>query len=120
MSISSNLYAEKVFAEHPIVLWPLDDSVDYVSLISEDQRDFSGDTWQISGGTASLNYSLNSPFDDSHTTEFNTAGADAIILMTGQAVSQHGHTHPSSPVVKPAGTPSPAGTINPTLKAVPM
>ena len=79
MSISSNLYAEKVFAEHPIVLWPLDDSVDYVSLISEDQRDFSGDTWQISGGTASLNYSLNSPFDDSHTTEFNTTGTDVVV-----------------------------------------
>ena len=34
MSIKSNLYAEKIFAEHPIGLWSLDDDVDYLSLIS--------------------------------------------------------------------------------------
>jgi len=79
MSIPSNLYAEKVFAEHPIALWPLDDTVDYVSLVNEDQRDFSLDTWQISGGTASPEYLLNSPFDESHTTEFNTTGDDVVI-----------------------------------------
>jgi hypothetical protein len=83
MSIPSNLYAEKVFAEHPIVLWPLDDTVDYVSLINEDQRDFSGDTWQISGGTTSPEYLLNSPFDNSHTTEFNTTGTDIVVSSDG-------------------------------------
>ena len=31
MSTPSNLYAEKVFAEHPIGLWALDDNVDYIS-----------------------------------------------------------------------------------------
>ena len=38
MSTASNLYAQKVFSEHPISLWPLDDTADYVSLISEFQR----------------------------------------------------------------------------------
>jgi hypothetical protein len=36
MSVSlspSNLYAEKVFAEHPLSLWALDDDADYLSLI---------------------------------------------------------------------------------------
>lgn len=51
MSSSSNLYAERVFAEHPITLWSLDDASDYVSLISESQRDMT--TWVASSGTVS-------------------------------------------------------------------
>jgi hypothetical protein len=38
MTTASNSYAEKVFAEHPIALWSLDDPIDYVSLITEDDR----------------------------------------------------------------------------------
>jgi hypothetical protein len=52
MSTPSNLYAEKVFSEHPIALWALDDKVDYVSLISEQQRSLS--TWTITNGTNSV------------------------------------------------------------------
>ena len=37
MSNPSNLYAEKVFAEHPTGLWALDDKADYISLISEER-----------------------------------------------------------------------------------
>jgi hypothetical protein len=32
----SNLYAEKIFSEHPIAMWALDDQVDYLSLIPEE------------------------------------------------------------------------------------
>jgi hypothetical protein len=49
MSTPSNLYAEKVFSEHPTGLWALDDGADYVSLISESQRNLSN--WTITGGT---------------------------------------------------------------------
>ena len=38
MATTSNSYAEKVFAEHPIALWSLDEQVDYVSLIDENDR----------------------------------------------------------------------------------
>ena len=41
MTIPSNLYAEKVFSEHPLALWPLDETVDYISLISEANRNLS-------------------------------------------------------------------------------
>ena len=41
MTIASNSYAEKVFSEHPIALWSLDDASDYVSLINETQREIS-------------------------------------------------------------------------------
>lgn len=41
MSNPSNLYAEKVFGEHPIGLWPFDETVDYIQLIPADARDIS-------------------------------------------------------------------------------
>ena len=55
MSNPSNLYAEKVFAEHPTGLWALDDDADYISLIREDQRVLSDTTkWNApTGGTVS-------------------------------------------------------------------
>jgi hypothetical protein len=52
MSILSNLYAEKVFSEHPISLWALDDQADYVSLISETNRSFAH--WQIENGSSQI------------------------------------------------------------------
>ena len=45
MSNPSNLYAEKVFSEHPTVLWALDDTADYISLITEAQRSFT--SWTV-------------------------------------------------------------------------
>ena len=51
MSNPSNLYAEKIFSEHPLVLWALDDEADYISLISEQQRDIESQ-WVVNGGTA--------------------------------------------------------------------
>lgn len=41
MTVASNLYASKVFSEHPIVSWPLDDEISYISLITEAQRSFA-------------------------------------------------------------------------------
>lgn len=52
MSSSSNLYAERVFAEHPIALWSLDDSADYVSLISNTNRNLS--SWTITNGGSEI------------------------------------------------------------------
>lgn len=49
----SNLYSEKVFAEHPLSLWALDDRADYIPLISEQERNMA--TWDIDGGAAIAN-----------------------------------------------------------------
>jgi hypothetical protein len=38
MQIDSNLYANRIFSEHPIGLWSLDDDVSYLSLISNEKR----------------------------------------------------------------------------------
>jgi hypothetical protein len=68
MSNSSNLYAEKVFAEHPLGLWALDEKLDYLSLIQESQRDVE-DSWTVTGGTAFSGLDIvGEPFRDSATT----------------------------------------------------
>lgn len=72
MSAPSNLYAEKVFSEHPVALWPLDDVSDYVSLISEENRDLTA--WDISNGTAEINSSIiNEPFPQSFTSKVSVS-----------------------------------------------
>jgi hypothetical protein len=68
MSNPSSLYAEKIYSEHPIALWALDDRLDYISLISEQERDIS-ENWSISNATSALEseYILQ-PFPDSKLT----------------------------------------------------
>jgi hypothetical protein len=71
MTIASNLYATKVFSEHPIALYALDDDVSYLSLISNDERLFDSGEWSASAtGSASVVFddspelpNLSSPFD---------------------------------------------------------
>ena len=66
MSSPSNLYAEKIFSEHPIAFWALDDASDYVSLISEEQRDLS--TWGVENATVEeVEFIIDEPFPDSQT-----------------------------------------------------
>lgn len=64
MSTPSNLYAEKVFSEHPKVLWALDDAVDYISLISEEQRGAGEWSFIDSSGSISTE-SVEQPFQSS-------------------------------------------------------
>jgi hypothetical protein len=70
MTNPSNLYAEKIFAEHPLALWALDDTVDYVSLITENQRNF--DNWEISNGSFGA-------FTNTNDEPFNTSYVGKII-----------------------------------------
>ena len=73
MANPSNLYAEKIFSEHPIAMWALDDQLDFLSLISDSKRDISKtspnpDAWTISGGTKEANLSIaNEPLIDTPT-----------------------------------------------------
>lgn len=69
MSNPSNLYAEKIFSEHPLVLWALDDKLDYITLISEEQRDILS-LWQESGCTVfSGSGFVGEPFPESYNTK---------------------------------------------------
>jgi len=75
MSNPSNLYAEKVFAEHPTGLWALDDKADYISLLSESQRNLSN--WTLIGGTYE-NYieSVDEPFINSYVGKITATPTD--------------------------------------------
>ena len=73
MSNPSNLYAQKIFSEHPIAMWALDDKADYISLISNSKRSIHAespneDVWVISGGTKeAYTSSINAPLPDTPT-----------------------------------------------------
>jgi hypothetical protein len=72
MSNPSNLYAEKIYAEHPIVFWALDDKADYISLISDNERNLSNtEYWQdpLNGSVSEYFIIDNSPFPESPITK---------------------------------------------------
>ena len=48
-----NLYATKVFSEHPLALWALDDKADYISLIPDANQDLN--TWTNTGVDSIVN-----------------------------------------------------------------
>ena len=57
----SNIYAEKVFSEHPVSLWPLDDEVSFISLIGAQNKDLT--SWNVTEGTVSEETSISTqPF----------------------------------------------------------
>jgi hypothetical protein len=73
MSNPSSLYAEKIYSEHPLALWSLDDQLDYIGLISEGQRNVSG-LWTIENATAtSEEEDLSRPFTDSELTKLKVS-----------------------------------------------
>ncbi len=49
----SNLYASKIFAEHPLALWALDDNLPFVSLFEEQYKDIK-ETWIIDSNKGSF------------------------------------------------------------------
>jgi hypothetical protein len=55
MTTPSNLYAEKIFAEHPTAFWAMDGDADYISLISDANRFVN--VWTASGATATTDTS---------------------------------------------------------------
>lgn len=84
MPSPSNLYAEKIFAEHPIALWALDDKTDYVSIIDESNRKFfDSSKWTISSNAtaAQANVTLE-PFIESSTTRVTATGTNPANTVT--------------------------------------
>jgi hypothetical protein len=79
MSNPSNLYAEKIYAEHPMAFWALDDQADYISLIDESQRCVADpDHWDIPENASAEIFvqgsqPFNSPFPESFITKITAA-----------------------------------------------
>lgn len=64
-TITSNLYSTKAFSEHPIALWAIDEDVSFLSLITDEDRDFIN--WdQLNNASAVTASSVaGAPFEDS-------------------------------------------------------
>ena len=86
MSQPSNLYAEKVFSEHPIVLWPLDDSASFLSLLSASNKKLI--SWSLLGGTSSASNLSNviKPIL-APTVQLDTASSDQIVAISPDVIS---------------------------------
>lgn len=87
MASQSNLYVEKVIAEHPIAVWMLNEQIDYISLITETNRQlYTVGQWTTTGATSTLESSppLNVPFPSSVTSK--VSGATAITATITNAI----------------------------------
>tara|TARA_B110000503_G_scaffold1165_1_gene1518 strand:+ start:5151 stop:8687 length:3537 start_codon:yes stop_codon:yes gene_type:complete len=87
MSQSSNLYAEKVFSEHPVALWPFDDEVQYLSFLTIPQKRFDG--WTVSGGVieSSSPLGLNIPIKSSQTVKASSTSSSQISMVSPNIIS---------------------------------
>ena len=80
MTIASNLYAEKIFGEHPVALWALDDKVHYLSLLSETEKDFVG--WTLSGLTKNTEEPTDYPMLEESISSFTSANNVSTSTLT--------------------------------------
>jgi hypothetical protein len=70
--VSSNLYASRVFSEHPVALWAMDEPSYFVSLISENEKSINGSNWDLYNlvSSASAFTITGYPFDDADVNKF--------------------------------------------------
>jgi hypothetical protein len=86
MPTTTNLYADKLLSEHPLAVWALDDTSDYISLISESFRNISLWTPTNTNGSPSLitnnRKNITAPFPSSYITQINgatSAGTSTLV-----------------------------------------
>ena len=82
-TIASNLYASKAFSEHPIALWTIDDDVSFLSLINDNDRDFSNWAEFDNASAVSASSIPGAPFEESVFSTFTIINASAM----GEAIS---------------------------------
>jgi hypothetical protein len=91
MSQPSNLYAEKIYSEHPTILWALDDQADYITLITEEQRNITSG-WTVTNASATSAAGVTGePFPDSYTTliqgDVPSGATETVTLISPDLVS---------------------------------
>jgi hypothetical protein len=93
----SNAYVERASSEHPISIWTLNEEVDYVSHISDEERQLElFSKWEIVGGEATSypgTSLLNTPFPNSPTTRIEGAppapAVSDIVLRSKFPISEN-------------------------------
>ena len=79
---SSNLYASRVYAEHPVALWAMDEPNYFVSLISQQEKEITESNWDFDNASrnASATFTLSGyPFDDLDVNRIYLSTASAAI-----------------------------------------
>lgn len=76
---SSNLYASRVYAEHPVALWSMDEPNYFISLISEEEKEITQAYWTFDNATSSsASFTLSGyPFDDLNVNKIYLTSASA-------------------------------------------
>jgi len=79
---SSNLYASRVYAEHPVALWAMDEPNYFVSLISELEKEIKSPYWTFNNAISSASvFTLSGyPFDDLDVNKIYLATASAATV----------------------------------------
>ena len=75
----SNLYASRVYAEHPVALWAMDEPSYFVSLISQEEKEITSSYWDFENAiSSSAAFTLSGyPFDDLDVNKVYLATASA-------------------------------------------
>lgn len=80
MTNPSNLYAEKIFAEHPISLWALDDRVDFISLLDNNEKAMS--EWTITNGSFLSNINISAQVPESPLVGVSTDNTNPVTIKS--------------------------------------
>ena len=83
----SNLYAEKIFSEHPIAMWSFDDNIKYLSLITDAQRSLTA--WTFTSSATGTNYTSTPPYPKLGTTVTNVRKTSVTTSGTFTATSNY-------------------------------
>lgn len=84
MKNPSNLYAEKVFSEHPLALWAFDDDISFISLLDNNEKAMSG--WTVSNGSFVSASSITPQVDSSPVVGISTSNSN-LVQIASQAVA---------------------------------
>ncbi len=87
MANPSNLYAEKVFTEHPIALWSLDDDAGFASFVTDANKDLTA--WTKSGTATIASFSNADypfpPLENDYTAQVSISGVSSTVTFTSTA-----------------------------------
>ena len=81
MITNSNLYAERVFSEHPLALWPLDDNLSFLQLLTDSQQVLTDNAyWSISNlESIDPQTYFNTPIPTSNSSRFTLSSSSSYI-----------------------------------------
>lgn len=86
---NSNLYASRVFAEHPLALWSIDENFYFTSLISESEKTVNTTDWDILNGTLVTSFlpPSENPIESSNVSKlYLSSSSQFVIDISGQDI----------------------------------